>query len=80
MTSTELARKLSDAALKVGASRDPQALAELEALARDATAHVRRVGDGSVDHIVLNSMLKPLVDEFSSLDAVLLLAGWRWIR
>jgi hypothetical protein len=59
MTSAELARHLSDAALAYRAHRNDQTLAQLESLARDAAAHVRRVGEGTVDHIVLSSVLSP---------------------
>jgi hypothetical protein len=52
MTSTELARRLSDAALAYRASRNERTLADLESLARDAAAHVRRVTDETVDALL----------------------------
>lgn len=79
MTSTELARCLSDAALVYRAARDDKTLAELEALAREAAAHVRRVGNGTVDHIVLSSVLKLIIAEVPSVDHVLKQSGWRWL-
>lgn len=79
MTSTELARCLSDAALAYRAARDDKTLADLEALAREAAAHVRRAGDGTVDHIVLSSVLKLIVPDVPSVEGVLKDAGWRWL-
>lgn len=77
MTSTELARRLSDAALAYRASRDGRTLAQLESLARDAAAHVTRVGEGTVDHIVLSSVLKLIIADVPSVGEVLEQAGWR---
>lgn len=77
MTSTELARTLSDAALAYRASRDDRSLAQLESLARDAAAHVRRIGRGTVDHIVLASVLKLIADDVPSVQEVLQKDGWR---
>ena len=77
MTSTELARHLSNASLAYRTSRDDQALAQLQALARDAAAHVTRVGEGTVDHIVLSSILKLIVSDVPSVGQVLQQAGWR---
>lgn len=79
MTSTELARHLSDAALAYRAARDDQTLAQLELLARDAAVHVRRVGEGTVDHIVLSSVLKLIVVDVPSVGQALQQAGWRWL-
>jgi hypothetical protein len=79
MTSTEFARLLSDAALAHRASGEDRTLAKLESLARDAAAHVRRVGEGTVDHIVLSSILKLIVPDVPSLEQVLQQAGWRWL-
>lgn len=79
MTSTELARCLSDAALAYRAARDDKTLADLEVLAREAAAQVRRAGDGTVDHIVLSSVLKLIVADVASVDHVLKQAGWRWL-
>lgn len=79
MTSTELARHLSNAALAYRTSRDDQALAQLESLARDAAAHVRRVGEGTVDHIVLSSILKLIASDVPSVEQALQQAGWRWL-
>ncbi|HEX2882793.1 MAG TPA: hypothetical protein VHO25_24910, partial [Polyangiaceae bacterium] len=80
MTSTELARRLSDAVLAFRTSRDQNSLEQLELLARDAAAHVRRFGHGTVDHIVLSAVLRLIVDEVPSVDAVLRTEGWRWFR
>ena len=79
MTSTYLARHLSDAALAYRSSRDGEALTHLESLAREAAAHVHRVGEGTVDHIVLSSILKLIVADAPSLGQVLQQAGWRWL-
>jgi hypothetical protein len=48
-------------------------------LARDAAAHVRRVGGGTVDHIVLSSVLKWIVADVPSVEQALHEAGWRWL-
>lgn len=80
MTSTELARRLSDAALAHRTSGDDRTLAQLEALAREAAVHVGRVGEGTVDHIVLSSVLKLIVLNVPSVEQVLRQAGWRWLR
>jgi hypothetical protein len=80
MTSTELARRLSDAALAYRASREERTLDELESLAREAAVHVNRVGEGTVDHIVLSSVLKLIVVDFPSVGEVLEQAGWRQLR
>lgn len=79
MTSTELARLLSDAALAYRSSRDDATLARLESLAREAAAHVGRVGEGTVDHIVLSSLLKLIIADVPSLGQLLQQAGWRWL-
>lgn len=78
-SSTELARQLSDAALAYRASHADEALARLESLAREATAHVGRVGEGTVDHIVLSSVLKLIAPDVPSVAQVLHEAGWRWL-
>lgn len=78
-SSTELARHLSDAALAYRASRDDATLAHLESLARAAAAHVSRVGEGSVDHIVLSSVLKLIAADVPPVAQVLQQAGWRWL-
>jgi hypothetical protein len=78
-SSTELARHLSDAALAYRASRDDVALAHLESLVREAAAHVSRVGEGTVDHIVLSSILKLIIADVPSLGQLLQQLGWRWL-
>lgn len=78
-SSTELARRLSDAALAYRSLRDDRTLAELESLAYDTAAHVRSVGDGSVDHIVLSSALKLIAVDVPSVEHALKQAGWRWL-
>ena len=80
MTSTELAKLLSDAAIAHRASKDEQTLAQLESLARQAAEHVRRVGEGTVDHIVLSSVLRLIVADVASVKEVLDREGWRWSR
>jgi hypothetical protein len=79
MTATELTRRLSDAALTYRTTRDDQALAQLHSLARVAAAHVRRAGEGTVDHIVLSSILKLIASEAPSVGQVLQQAGWHWL-
>lgn len=79
MTGTELARGLSDAAIAYEKTRDNESLQQLESLARAAAARVRRVGEGTVDHIVLSSILKLIVVNVPSLREVLTQADWRWI-
>lgn len=78
-SSTELARQLSDAALAYRASRDDAVLTRLESLAREAAAHVSRVGEGTVDHIVLSSVLKLIAADVPLVAQVLQQAGWRWL-
>jgi hypothetical protein len=78
VTSTELAKRLSDAALAYRAKADPDGFALLQSLAGEAAAHVRRVGHGTVDHIVLSSVLKLIVVDVSAVDEVLQHAGWKW--
>jgi hypothetical protein len=53
-------------------------LLELESLAEAAAARVRRAGEGTVDHIVLSSILRLLVLEVPRLELVLAKAGWIW--
>lgn len=79
MTSTELARRLFDAAIAYRATHDDQTLAQLESLARAAAAHVRRVGEGTVDHIVLSSILKLIVADVASVRQALQETGWHWL-
>ena len=79
MTSTELARHLSDAMSAYRTSREDRILALLESLARDAAAHVHRVGEGTVDHIILASVLKWIVAAVPSVGQVLQQAGWCWL-
>jgi hypothetical protein len=80
MTSTELARHLSDAASSYRASGDGLSLAQLESLTRDAVAHVHRVGEGTVDHIVLASVLTVIASDVPSVAQVLREEGWHWLR
>lgn len=79
MTSTELARLLSDASLAHRAAGSDKTLSRLEALAREAANHVARVGEGTVDHIVLSSVPKLIVPDVRSVEEVLKDAGWRWL-
>lgn len=78
VTAVTLARQLSDAAVEYRIRHDSDALLKLEFLAETAAARVRRVGEGTVDHIVLSSMLRRLVLELPHLEQVLTRAGWRW--
>jgi hypothetical protein len=61
MTSTQMARRLTEAALRYRETGSDAALLELEALARSAAVHVRRAGQGTVDHIVLSGTLRLLL-------------------
>jgi RNA:NAD 2'-phosphotransferase (TPT1/KptA family) len=78
VTAVTLARQLSDAAVAYRIRHDSDALLKLESLAETAAARVRRVGEGTVDHIVLSSILRRLVLEVPHLEQVLARAGWRW--
>jgi hypothetical protein len=78
VTAVTLARQLSEAAVAYRARHDPDALLELESLAEAAAARVRRAGEGTVDHIVLSSILRLLVLEVPRLELVLAKAGWIW--
>ena len=80
MTSTQMARRLSDAALEYRATGKSAALEELESLARSAAAHVLRGGHGTVDHIVLSSILKAIVVDVPGIEPVLQQSGWRWLE
>lgn len=79
MTSTELARHLSDAMLAYQTSPEARSLARLMSLAREAAAHVHRVGEGTVDHIVLASVLKLVVARVPAVAQVLEQVGWCWL-
>jgi hypothetical protein len=79
VTATELAQQLSDAALAYRASLDEGLLSRVESLARDAATHVGRMGEGTVDHIILSSVLKLIVVDMPSVAQVLQQAGWRWL-
>jgi hypothetical protein len=78
VTAVMLARQLSDAAVAYRIRHDSDALLKLESLAETAAARVRRVGEGTVDHIVLCSILRRLVVDVPHLEQVLARAGWRW--
>jgi hypothetical protein len=78
MTSTELARRLSDAAIAYRTSADEQVLIELESLASAAILHVAHAGEGTVDHIVLSSVLKLIAADVPSVAHTLEQEGWRW--
>lgn len=75
---SELAQCLSDKAFAYETTRDNESLRQLESLTREAVAHVRRVGLGSVDHIILSSVLQRIVVRVASVRDVLQKADWRW--
>lgn len=79
MTATELAQQLSDAALAYRASPKEGNLSRVESLAREAAAHVARIGEGTVDHIILSSVLKLIAAEVPSVAKVLQQGGWHWL-
>jgi hypothetical protein len=79
MTSTQMARRLSAAALQYRENGSAAALLELESLARGAVVHVRRAGQGTVDHIVLSATLRLIVVDVPALEAVLRESGWSWL-
>jgi hypothetical protein len=79
MTSTQLARRLSEAALRYRETGSGAALLELEALARSAVVHVRRAGQGTVDHIVLSGTLRRIVADVPALEPALVESGWSWL-
>jgi hypothetical protein len=79
MTSTQMARCLSEAALRYRETGSGAALLELESLARSAAVHVRRAGQGTVDHIVLSGTLRLIVVDVPGLEAVLRESGWSWL-
>ena len=78
MSSIELANRLSAAAVAYQSSRQGETLARLAALVREAAAHVHRVGEGTVDHIVLSSALRVIVSDIPALEQVLGEVGWNW--
>lgn len=80
MTSTQMARYLSGAALRFRATGSGAALLELESLARSAAIHVRRAGQGTVDHIVLSGALRLIVVDVPGLEPVLRESGWAWFE
>lgn len=80
MRASELAQRLSDAAFVHQTAPDAESLQQLESLARAAAVHVRRVGAGSVDHIILSSMLRLIVVNVPTLRQVLTQAGWLWFE
>lgn len=80
VTAADLARRVSEAAVNYQTTRDPEAVRELEKLAIAAAERVQRVGEGTVDHIVLSSILRLVVLEAPHLDQVLADAGWTWLE
>lgn len=80
MTGTELARDLANAALTYQSSKREEDLTRINELALDAIAHVRQVGYGTVDHIVLSGILRKIADEIPSLAGLLKKGQWRWLR
>jgi hypothetical protein len=78
MRASELAQRLSDTAFVYETTRSKDSLRQLESLTREAAAHVRRIGEGSVDHIILSSVLQLIVVKVVGLRDVLQKAGWRW--
>ena len=78
MRASELAQCLADTAFAYEATRSSESLRQLEALTREAVVHVRRVGEGSVDHIILSSVLQLIVVKVVGLRDVLQGADWRW--
>ena len=79
MGASELAQELSRAALDFRAGATPEKLTHVEMLARAAAAHVRRAGQDTVDHIVLNSMLSLIAADISHIRKVLDAEGWVWL-
>lgn len=79
MSASDLARALSSAAWAHRASESSESLQQLEALCREAVAHVRRSGYGTVDHIVLNSTLKLIATSTPAIKKLLEDDGWRWL-
>ena len=79
MTSTQMAQRLSEAALRYRETGSDAALLELEALARSAAVHVGRSGQGTVDHIVLSGTLRLIVVDVPGLEPVLRKSGWSWL-
>lgn len=78
MRASELAQRLSDTAFAYETTRSTELLRHLESLTHEAVAHVHRVGEGSVDHIILSSVLQLIVVKVVSLRDVLQKADWRW--
>ena len=79
MTATNLARRLTQAAAVYRSRPDDQALVRLESLAREAAARIDRVGEGTVDHIILAGVLKSIVRDVPALEHTLQRHGWRWL-
>jgi hypothetical protein len=78
-SATELARRLSEVALRCrapGCTQDD--LASLENLTQRATAHVRTHGINTVDHIVLSGALKVIVRDIPAVADILQQARWQW--
>jgi len=80
MTSTELARELSIAALQCHSVANEQSLSILERLVRNAAAHVRRRGVSTVDHIVLSATLRTISRDIPSVASILQDEGWQWFQ
>jgi hypothetical protein len=80
MTWPDLARRLSDAALAHRITPDESSRAHLESLIREAVDHVDRVGQGTVDHIVLTSVLRRIAADTPLVARVLQDGGWRWAQ
>ncbi len=80
VASTELAHGLANAAFTYRSSLSEKDLAKLGVLVRVAAAHIRRVGEGTVDHIVLSAELRRISLEIPSVLNVLQEAEWQWFR
>jgi hypothetical protein len=78
LSSTELARELSNAALQF--CSQGQDLSNLERLVRKAAAHVRGSGLRTVDHIVLSGTLSTISRDIPFIVSILEEEGWQWFR
>jgi hypothetical protein len=74
-----LVRRLTRAAVAHERSPDDSTLSTLQDLARQAADHVRLGGTGTVDHIALCAVLKPIVGDHPEVGETLTSVGWQWV-
>lgn len=81
---SDLARELSDGCITYKDAREAnpagadEQLERLRALTMRAVARAREVGWGTVDHIVLASVLGLIQREVPEIGALLEASGWAW--